>query len=233
MTPITLFCFPCAGASATSYLRWRRQVPPWLRIEPVEYPGRGLRMNASPLRSVDALVTDLCHGPLAKISGPFAFLGHSLGALLAYECTYFMRYRRRALPHCLFAVCSPSPSTRDPGPYRRDWTDEALTRELKIMNGTATEVFDHPELLRTALDQLATDFALCADFKNDAQRSPLPIPIHVIGGLQDDITAHSLEAWGNHTSVSGDITWVEGGHFFLRQDPSALLALVQSTLAFP
>ncbi|HBJ99473.1 MAG TPA: thioesterase, partial [Delftia acidovorans] len=34
--PLTLLCLPCAGASATMYLRWRRLLPHWIRIAPVE-----------------------------------------------------------------------------------------------------------------------------------------------------------------------------------------------------
>ncbi|MBF9265843.1 thioesterase, partial [Acidovorax cattleyae] len=35
---LVLLCLPCAGASATMYLRWQRRLPPGLRVVPVELP---------------------------------------------------------------------------------------------------------------------------------------------------------------------------------------------------
>lgn len=42
---LTLFCLPHAGASAMGYARWRRSVPAWLDIRPLELPGRGSRLG--------------------------------------------------------------------------------------------------------------------------------------------------------------------------------------------
>ena len=39
---LRLLCLPCAGASATMYLRWKRHLPAWIEIYPVERPD-GLR----------------------------------------------------------------------------------------------------------------------------------------------------------------------------------------------
>ncbi|MFO6015427.1 thioesterase domain-containing protein, partial [Pseudomonas aeruginosa] len=43
-TPVRLFCLPYSGASAMTYSRWRRKLPAWLAVRPVELPGRGARM---------------------------------------------------------------------------------------------------------------------------------------------------------------------------------------------
>ncbi|MBF2952570.1 thioesterase, partial [Pseudomonas aeruginosa] len=40
-TPVRLFCLPYSGASAMTYSRWRRKLPAWLAVRPVELPGRG------------------------------------------------------------------------------------------------------------------------------------------------------------------------------------------------
>lgn len=48
---VSLLCLPCAGASATMYLRWRRLLPKWIQVVPVELPGRGGRL-------AEALVED-------------------------------------------------------------------------------------------------------------------------------------------------------------------------------
>ncbi|MGV7927253.1 thioesterase II family protein, partial [Mycobacterium kansasii] len=49
VTPaMRLFCLPYSGASAMIYARWRRLVPSWLEVVPVELPGRGRRMDEPP-----------------------------------------------------------------------------------------------------------------------------------------------------------------------------------------
>ena len=40
-----LFCLPYSGGSAMFYARWRRLLPAWIDVRPVEWPGRGARMD--------------------------------------------------------------------------------------------------------------------------------------------------------------------------------------------
>ncbi|WP_258719593.1 thioesterase II family protein, partial [Bradyrhizobium sp. PRIMUS42] len=40
-----LLCLPYSGGSAMFYARWRRLVPSWIDVRPVEWPGRGARMD--------------------------------------------------------------------------------------------------------------------------------------------------------------------------------------------
>ncbi|MGD9658916.1 MAG: thioesterase II family protein, partial [Methylocystis sp.] len=77
----TLFCFPCAGASAATYNRWRNRLPSWLRIEPVELPGRGARIAQEPIDDFASLVTQLTAELSRRLPPDYAFFGHSMGAL--------------------------------------------------------------------------------------------------------------------------------------------------------
>ena len=43
MTQLNLLCLPYSGASAMVYSRWRRKLPQWLHLQPLELPGRGAR----------------------------------------------------------------------------------------------------------------------------------------------------------------------------------------------
>ena len=57
---VSLLCLPCAGASATMYLRWRHQLPRWIELVPVELPGRGMRMGERFVETYDAQVARIC-----------------------------------------------------------------------------------------------------------------------------------------------------------------------------
>ena len=113
-TSVSLLCLPCAGASATMYLRWRRLLPLWIRIVPVELPGRGSRLAESPVHDFDGLVAQLCAEQAEAMRGEFAIFGHSMGALLAYGMACRLRSTERALPVALLASGAAAPSRRDP-----------------------------------------------------------------------------------------------------------------------
>lgn len=42
-----LFCLTHAGASAMAYARWRRRLPRWLEVWPLELPGCGARQQGA------------------------------------------------------------------------------------------------------------------------------------------------------------------------------------------
>ena len=39
---IPLYCLPYAGSSASVYVRWKRRLPSWIEVLPVELPGLGV-----------------------------------------------------------------------------------------------------------------------------------------------------------------------------------------------
>ncbi|MFB8830317.1 thioesterase II family protein [Azotobacter sp. CWF10] len=99
---IDLLVLPCAGASATMYLRWRRLLPSWVRLVPVELPGRGARLGEPCIEDFERLVAQLCDEQAGAMDGRCALLGHSMGALLAYG----IAQRQRALSRRCRGPCS-------------------------------------------------------------------------------------------------------------------------------
>ena len=57
---LDLYCLPCAGASASMYLRWRRRLPAWIEVLPLELPGRGMRLGEPLVEDFQTLVEQLC-----------------------------------------------------------------------------------------------------------------------------------------------------------------------------
>src|SRR5690606_29795446 len=80
-----LFCLAHAGASAMPYARWRKRLPRWLEVCPLELPGRGAREGEPLCKELPALLADLKRAWLRECSGPYLLWGHSLGAMLAFE----------------------------------------------------------------------------------------------------------------------------------------------------
>jgi len=227
---VSLLCLPCAGASATMYMRWRPLLPRWIEVVPIELPGRGMRMGEAFVEDFDALVARICTEQAAALRGRFMLFGHSMGALLVYGVAQRLRALGLPLPLALLASGSSAPSQRDPGRLPDTHDDAALTADLRKQGGTPEEVFASAELMRITLDTLGADYRVCESFSYDARVSdaPLPMPVHVFAGRQDDIDVPRMEAWSSHAGDAFTLDWFDGGHFFIRQREAAFLdALVR------
>jgi len=171
---VTLYCFSCTGASASTYAHWRRAFPPSILVRPVELPGRGVRMKEALLRDFDQIIDDLSQRLLREELRRYAFFGHSMGALLAYGCAQAIMDCCRKPPSALVAACSAAPSRRSDARLAALKGDAVLIEEIRRLGGTPEEVYEHEDLLRLTLDVLAADFAVCASFKYRA-RPLLPL----------------------------------------------------------
>ena len=219
---LRLFCLPYSGASAMAYSRWRRSLPEWLQVRPLELPGRGMRMD-EPLQSdIRRLASQLADEISAELDRPYALFGHSLGGLLAFELAHALRERGLPEPLALFASATAGPARRDVSEYTVAKTDAQLIARLRELNGTPEAVLANPELMQLMLPILRADFLLCGSFTHD-QRPPLPLPIHVFGGKQDSVRAEQLLDWQLDTSRVFSLDLFEGHHFFLVEQEIPLL----------
>lgn len=207
------------------YLRWRRLLPEWIRLVPVELPGRGSRMGEPFAQDFEQLVAQLCDEHADALRGSYALFGHSMGALLAYGMAQRQHALGKQLPCTLFVSASPAPAQCDPERFARRQGDAALMEELHLRGGTPEEVFASSELLQMALATLAADYRVCASLRHVAQ-AQLPVPLHVLAGRDDDIGARRIEAWQREAGKAYSLEWFEGGHFYLRERESEVLAVI-------
>lgn len=225
-TPVQLYCFPYAGASAGAvYARWRRLLPDWLELHPVELPGRGRRMTETLLESMPELVNQLRQELAPRLRAPYIFFGHSMGALLAFELARALSQSGMPQPELLFASGTDAPSRRDETRFAKLQTDRELMDQLRELNGTPPEVLENAEILALMLPVLRADFRICGSYRHRPGRL-LTCPIHVFGGSEDATTAETLSAWGLETSGQFGLDMLEGDHFFINTEQARLLELV-------
>lgn len=212
------------------YSRWRRVLPAWLEVHPLELPGRGMRMN-EPLHTdirqlARQLALEVQRQQLANPDQSYALFGHSLGGLLAYELAHALLALQVAPPLCLFTSATAGPARRDVSEYRQAKTDAELIERLRSLQGTSEEALADPELMALMLPILRADFLLCGSFEYQI-REPLPLPLHVFGGKQDSVRVEELLDWQDETLAGFSLDLFEGHHFFLHDQQAPLLRCVR------
>ncbi|HET8840910.1 MAG TPA: thioesterase domain-containing protein, partial [Ktedonobacteraceae bacterium] len=106
---LRLFCFPYAGGGASMFRNWTRDLPPEIDVRPVQLPGRERRLMEDPYHHLTPLVAAVEHALLPYLLEPFAFFGHCLGALVAFELSRRLRDEHKQLPTALFVSAHRAP----------------------------------------------------------------------------------------------------------------------------
>lgn len=228
-----LFCFPYAGGGASIFHFLTKQPVSDIEICPVQLPGREGRLAEAPFDSLEELLPPLYQALLPSLKeGPYAFFGHSMGALISFELTRLIRQKGQiAGPAHLFVSGHRAPQLPSPKPPLHALPDPQLIEELRKLNGTPQEVLDHPELLQILLPLIRADFALCETYVYRPEPL-LSCPISAFGGLQDyEIPRESILAWREQTGGPFRAHFFAGDHFFLHKEQSNVQTVLLATLS--
>jgi len=233
MQPLRLLCFPYAGGGASAYRAWRTRLPAQVQLVPVQLPGRETRLREAPRTRLTDLVALLADELAPHLDGRFAFFGHSMGALVAYELSHYLWARRRVLPTRLFVSAHRSPELPRPARDLHRLADPELIDELRRLGGTPERVLQYAELMALALPILRADLEACETHVHQTHaRGPLPIAISAFAGAEDRrVGPASLAGWRHHTRADFSLRVLPGGHFFLHTAPDAVLNAIATDLA--
>jgi surfactin synthase thioesterase subunit len=212
-----LYVFPHSGGSPGEYLRWGDSLLD-VEVLGIQLPGRGSRVFEQPFESMAELVEGLVAE--VEFDPPFAFFGHSLGALIAHEVALALRQRGRPLPWTLFVSAIPAPHhglSREPLHHLPD--DEFIAAINRLYGGVPAEIADDPELLAIVMSGSRADFKVYERYRYEP-RPPLDVPIYAFGGTSDDVTRDRIADWERYTTVGFDLTMLPGGHFYMREPNS-------------
>jgi len=212
-----LFCFPFAGGSTLAYRAWSQQLPSGIELRPVRLPGREGRFKEACYRDAIPLAQALASGLSSYLDLPFAFFGHSMGALLAFELVRTLRRQGGPEPFCLMVSGREAPQI----PFSRrplhGLPAPAFIDELRNYGGTPEVVLQHQELMELFLPMIRADFTINETYIHRFD-APLDCPIRAFGGEKDHLTSKAdLNAWGQQTTGSFALHLFSGGHFYLNE----------------
>ncbi len=227
---VRLFCFPYAGGTALVFRSWAQKFPPSVEVVAIQLPGRATRMKEPPISKLTDLIEPVASALAPLLDKPFAFFGHSMGALISFETARFFRREGRTLPGHMFVSGRSAPQLERTHAPLYNLPKDELMAELQQLEGTPREVLDHPELMDLMLPILRADFSICDTYEY-TEEAPLGCPITAFGGLQDvDVSRRRIEPWREQTSSTFTLRMVPGNHFFIHSNETLLLNLLATQL---
>jgi medium-chain acyl-[acyl-carrier-protein] hydrolase len=226
---VRLWCFPYAGASASLYHGWKSRLVPSVEVRGVELPGRGARFLEPPLTRLPPLVRLLADELEPHLASPYAFYGHSLGGLLAFELARELRRRERPQPvHLFVAGCWP-PDDRGAPTFLHRLGDADFVEVVRRFGAMPAEVLEDDELLACVIDALRADFEVAETYEY-GDEPPLDCGISVLWG-QGDNAVLDLTAWRRQTRGAFSIRLLRGPHLFLHSSLDSVLEAIERDLA--
>lgn len=228
---IRLFCFPYAGGTAHTYRLWQGLLPESIDVVPIQLPGRGQRLSEPPFRCLRELVEALGHTLVPFLDKPFAFFGHSMGALIGFELTRWLRKNNKTMPAHLFVSGRRAPQLAEVAEPSWDLPEREFVERVRQLNGTTPDVLNHPELMQLMIPLLRADFAVCETYRYQVE-PPLECPLTVFGGLDDvEVRYEHLEPWREQTISAFRLHVFPGDHFFVQTAQTEIVQTLATELA--
>jgi surfactin synthase thioesterase subunit len=232
MNTVNLFCLPFAGGNKYSYRAYEKNAPPFLKLIPVEYSGRGTRSTEPLVRSIDVLVNDVYSKIKSRLSEkPYAIYGHSMGGLAAWLLAVKIIENGDAPPVHLFVTGTTGPSALS----REEKKTYLLGREefmkaITDMDGIPDELLAHKELLDYIEPILRADFTATDTFSY--RPAPvLQVPITVITGTGENFQEEDIRTWENETTAPIDFLQMPGKHFFIAKYAEEIMKIIANKIS--
>ncbi|MYW93731.1 thioesterase [Amycolatopsis rubida] len=205
----TLYCLVHAGGTPAGYRSWIKDLSPGLKVVPVQHPrpggGTSMTLQASARGVAEQVGTE-----------DYAFFGHSLGAVIAFEAARVLT-QGGAPPRRLFACGSAVPPVESA--RARDLRllpDREFLDEIARLGGLPPAVIADAELRHEFLPGLRADYTL-AETYDYQEGPPLTCPISAFRGRTDPhVDLAGLRRWHEHTEDDTVVREVPGGHFPLQ-----------------
>lgn len=221
-----LFCFPHVGAGASVFNIWPAAWAPGnVELWGVRLPGREQRLSETPFQRMELLIDALYEAMAPHLNTPYAFYGHSLGTVVAFEMARRIRRGGKPGPVRLLISAHSAPQLGLRRPPLHKLPKEEFEDELRRFAGTPDEVLQNEDLMNLMTSALRADFEVDETYSYE-DKPPLDCPISAFGGRDDsDVSQADLAAWSIHTSQQFSLQMMDGDHFFVFRSSEFLARL--------
>jgi len=228
-TRFNLYCLPHAGGNKYAYKPFVDAAPAFIKVIPLEYPGRGERVQEKPMTDVVELARLILSEIKSELYVPYAIYGHSMGTLVGYLLAREIRRAGYASPKFLFFTGSEGPATRKNEKIRHLLPENELIEELKSLGGVSDEVLNEPDIMGFFLPIIRADFHAVETYQH-VEGANFDIPINVAIGTEEKVTAEEAKSWQRETKVPIELMQFHGNHFFIFDHTERIMKLITEKL---
>ena len=242
---IRLFCFPWEGANAGVFEPFSFHIKAALVVA-VQYPGRMNRAKELAKSDVRELARSCVEAMLGQklLDTPFAFLGHGVGALVAYECARIIRNKHNGsvkLPALFIAVQAEGPQSFDDDHGSEGLaseTNEVAFQHIQSLErgGLPAEVTDQPALFSLALPLFRADTKAYESYRYESDWPFSSTPFYVLFGEYDGrYSRDTVQLWDQETTKEFELRMIPSGAREMFRDPVLIAetaAWVDAKIAF-
>ncbi|MGW7057987.1 thioesterase II family protein [Streptomyces sp. NPDC054904] len=212
----TLVCLSFCGGGTSAFRPWAEALPPSVELALYCYPGREGRFTDGFAVDWEDLLADALSAVRSLPARPFALLGHSMGAWVAFDLARRLEHGAGPAPSALIVSAADAPDrmaeTRKSVPATGR-ADSEILDWMREMGQASPEVLAEPELRRMAVDVFRADLRALDTYRHhpDARVSA---PLQVLYGALDGVGADAAERWRPLAAGPFEIERVPGGHFY-------------------
>jgi pyochelin biosynthetic protein PchC len=224
---VRLVCFPHSGGSATAFSNWAPAMPAGVELLGVQYPGRGDRFAEDLVDDVARMAERVVAELRGLPRGDLVLFGHSLGAVVAYECA--VRLRDAAVEPRRLCVSACLPPGRMTNREVHLKPDDEFWAEICALGGIDRRIAADAELRELFLPTLRSDLRAHATYRPVSGAGPLTCPVSCYHGAGDPLVEEpALTGWAGLTTGAFTLRIRPGGHFHVATDVAGLVADVLS-----
>jgi medium-chain acyl-[acyl-carrier-protein] hydrolase len=226
---LRLFCFPYAGGNASIFDGWEKALPESVDVFAIQAPGRTVRFSEKPIASLREKVTILAKEIEPYLDVPHIFIGHSNGALTAFELARELQLRNSGGTQLRHLVLSAKRAPHLPKHERiHDLPYRQFVEKLKEFQATPGEILEQDDLMQLLEPMLRADFSLSEthDFRTDIQ---LESPTTLFWGDADHrVPKNDMLAWQEHVARQVNLIEFNGDHFFINHNRTEFVGHVRN-----
>lgn len=221
-----LYCLPYAGGAANLiYSKWGKCLDERIKVVPLDLAGHGTRIREKFNESIEEAVLDLFEKIESGISNErYAFYGHSMGAVLAYELTSLIQEKNLNLPETLFLSGRKPINTVTLEESKFDSPEDVFIKSIMDLGGTPQGFFDNGEMRKIYLPIIRNDYYLLWKYRRfEKEGICVDTDIMAFAGQMDNLAnIEQMNDWRNYFSGDFESYEYSGGHFFINDHYSEI-----------